>query len=286
MTARSAETHFTLRPFDNTRDIRFFFESTGHAEALSRMSYLITDKTMGMGMLTGEVGCGKTLTRTVLANRFSPAEYILVSIENSLLSFDGLLLEIISQIRKERIQSADLPDRYSKMAEYKRLLLTEGAQKDRHLVILIDEAQQLSSETIEALKGLTNISTERANLVTILLIGQSELRDRVKARPQIDQRVSLRFHLNPITPSESVHYINHRMKVAGLKGPMPFEREAIKAIAKHAGGIPRNINRLCKLSLDYAQSRGLEHVTVDLVELVTSDLSEQTNYQVSDVSLG
>jgi general secretion pathway protein A len=110
------------QPFDNTRDTRYFFPSSGHAEALSRLLVLAEDRNMGMGLLTGEIGSGKTLLRTVLHTRIGADQHLRVSIENGLLGFDDLLLEIISQMRGERVESRDLADRYSRLAAFKRLL--------------------------------------------------------------------------------------------------------------------------------------------------------------------
>ena len=96
------------QPFDNTRDTRYFFPASGHVEALSRLLFLAEDRNMGMGLLTGEIGSGKTLLRTVLHARIGGDQHLRVSIENGLLDFDDLLLEIISQMRGERVdQGAD-----------------------------------------------------------------------------------------------------------------------------------------------------------------------------------
>ncbi|WP_295883756.1 hypothetical protein [uncultured Thiohalocapsa sp.] len=97
--------------FENTRDTRFYFPSAAHREALSRLLFLAQDRNMGIGLLTGEIGAGKTLLRTLLYAQLSCADHIRVNIENSLLDFDGLLLEVLSQMRGARVHSADLPDR-------------------------------------------------------------------------------------------------------------------------------------------------------------------------------
>ncbi|MDH3831699.1 MAG: AAA family ATPase, partial [Gammaproteobacteria bacterium] len=165
------------QPFDNTRDSNYFFASSGHAEALSRLNFLVEDRNMGIGLLTGEIGCGKTVTRTMLHRQLARPAHIVVSLENCLLEFDDLLLEIISQMRSQRATSAELPDRYSRLSAFKQILMRQVAESNRHLVIMLDEAQQLSQASIEALKGLTNITSERQNFLTLILIGQPELRN-------------------------------------------------------------------------------------------------------------
>ncbi|RMH59174.1 MAG: hypothetical protein D6678_08170 [Zetaproteobacteria bacterium] len=260
------------QPFNNTRDTRFFYESSVHGEALSRLLFLAQDGNMGMGLLTGEIGCGKTMTRTVLHKRLDPRRYKVVSIENCLLEFDYLLLEIISQIKGERIRTSELPDRYSRLAEFKSLLVHEFMGSGRHLVVMLDEAQQLSDTDLEGVKGLTNIASERENFVTMILIGQPELREKVRRLPQVDQRISLRYHLKPLSAAETFRYLEHRMHVAGLEGPPPFTREAVMLICKACRGIPREINRLCKLALDYAIAHERSVVGADIVEMVYRDL--------------
>jgi len=237
--------------FENTRDTRFFFPSSGHAEALSRLFLLAHDRNMGIGVLTGEIGAGKTLLRTLLYSRLSDREHLRVSLENSLLDFDGLLLEILSQMQGERLAANDFPERYTRLAAFKRLLSEQVAASNRHLVILIDEAQQLSLETLEALKALTNISAERQNFLSLILIGQPELRAKLKQLPQVDQRVSLRFHLEGLDRAETGYYIRHRLRVAGFHGEPPINQEALDLIHQVTRGIPREINRLCKLALEH-----------------------------------
>ena len=263
---------FDTPPFDNTRDSRFFFASTGHAEALSRMSYLVADRNMGIGLLTGEIGCGKTLTRTVLQRQLGEGPNRVVTLENGLLDFDGLLLEIISQMRGERVPTAAMADRYSRLAAFKQTLMHKIVGEQRHLVILLDEAQQFESQVLEQLRGLTNIASERQNYLTLVLIGQPELRSTLRRLPQIDQRVSLRYHLNPLSLEETRRYLRHRLDIAGLRGPYPFEPEAERLIYESSGGIPREINRHCKVALEHADALGATALSVRIVGQVVDDL--------------
>ncbi|WP_295582946.1 AAA family ATPase [uncultured Lamprocystis sp.] len=259
-------------PFDNTRDTRYFFPSAGHAEALSRLLFLAEDRNMGMGLLTGEIGSGKTMLRTVLHSRLSPETHVRVSIENSLLDFDDLLLEILSQIQGQRLRAADYPDRYSRLAAFKRLLTEQIAGHGRHLVILLDEAQQLDLQCLDAVKGLTNIASERQNFLTVILIGQPELRERLRQLPQVDQRVSLRFHLAAMTADETREYVRHRLTVAGHQGDFPFDPEALDALFRASRGIPREVNRICKIGLEHILAAGLGRFTGPAVAAVVDDL--------------
>ena len=260
------------QPFDNTRDTNYFFASSGHAEALSRLNFLVEDRNMGIGLLTGEIGCGKTVTRTMLHRQLAQPAHIVVSLENCLLEFDDLLLEIISQMRGERVSSTELPDRYSRLSTFKQTLMRQVADSNRHLVILLDEAQQLSPATIESLKSLTNIASERQNFLTLIFIGQPELRNTIRQLRQVDQRVSLRYHLNAMSCDETRCYLEHRLQVAGLQGPIPFDADAVRLLFEASGGVPREINRICKLALDHARTNNLTLLDASLINSVTDDL--------------
>ncbi|WP_295454136.1 AAA family ATPase [uncultured Thiodictyon sp.] len=259
-------------PFDNTRDTRYFFPSAGHAEALSRLMFLAEDRNMGMGLLTGEIGSGKTMLRTVLHARLSPETHARVSIENSLLGFDDLLLEVLSQIQGQRLRAADYPDRYSRLAAFKRVLTEQVAGRGRHLVILLDEAQQLDLPCLDAIKGLTNIASERQNFLTVILVGQPELRERLQRLPQVDQRVSLRFHLGALTADETREYVRHRLTVSGYEGEFPFDPPALDALYRASRGIPREVNRICKIALTHVLGEGLGRFSGSAIATVVDDL--------------
>lgn len=260
------------QPFDNTRDTNYFFASSGHAEALARLTFLIEDRNMGIGLLTGEIGCGKTITRTMLHRQLAKPAHAVVSLENCLLEFDDLLLEIISQLRGKRADAVELPDRYSRLAAFKQLLMRRIAEAGRHLVILLDEAQQLDAASIEALKGLTNIASERQNFLTLVLIGQPELRGTLRQLPQVDQRVGLRYHLNALSHDETRSYLEHRLQVAGLAGPAPFDAGAVQCLFEASGGVPREINRICKLALEHARASGMANLDAHAIRSITGDL--------------
>jgi general secretion pathway protein A len=265
--------HNPPRPaFENTRDTRFYFPSAAHREALSRLLFLARDRNMGMGLLTGEIGAGKTLLRTLLFAQLSAAEHVRVNLENSLLDFDGLLLEILSQMRGSRVHAAELPDRYSRLAAFKRSLSELVTAQEKHLVLLVDEAQQLGLDTLEALKALTNIASERQNFLTLILIGQPELRQHLARLPQVEQRISLRFHLGALTATETGDYVRHRLKAAGFCGEPPVTAAAIALLHRASRGIPREINRLCKLALEHAITRGLPTLDAAGLDVVVSDL--------------
>lgn len=240
-------------PFDSNRDSRYFYPSPSHKEALGRLRYLAEDGNFALGMLSGTIGSGKSLIRTIFHARLDKSRFISVIIENSLLDLDGLLLEIISQMRGERYQSVDVPDRYSKLSEFKRLLHDDVVRHDRHLIISIDEAQMLDRATLEGLRSLTNINSSQQNLMTILLIGQPELVSVVKGLPQLDQRIGLRFFIGNLNQEKTVAYINHRIKVSQLQQKTCISENMFHQLYRVTQGNPRMINGLLKLALEHAR---------------------------------
>jgi general secretion pathway protein A len=268
----SASIKLRRPPFDNTRDSNYFFPSSGHAEALSRLAYLIADRNMGIGLLTGEIGCGKTITSSVLRQRLKQEANHVVNLENGLLDFDGLLLEIVSQMRGTRVLPEQLPDRYTRLAMFKQTLMRNIVDQKRHLVIVIDEAQQLQPATIDQLKGLTNIGSERQNFISLVFIAQPEFRVTMGSLPQVDQRVSLRYHLNALSLEETRQYLRHRLTVAGLHSEYPFEPDAELSIYNSSHGVPREINRMCKLALEHAHALAHATISTDTIDTVLADL--------------
>jgi len=264
-------------PFENTRDPRFFYRGKDHAEGLERMLYLVRDGNMGFGVVTGEIGAGKTLTRTVLAAELPAARFATVVLENANLPFPFLLMEIITGIRNDRADGRS-PELYYLLAEFRELLEERIIKRSRSLVLIIDEAQQLSDETLVELKNLTNISGPDRNYTSVILFGQPELRSRVRSLPQIDTRVSLRYHLGYLSSEEIAPYLAHRMRVAGHPSGTVFAAEAVDMIHRETGGIPREVNRIAKLALDRAFALERPQVTGPVVGSIIHDVYKQDGY--------
>ena len=241
--------------FKENRDTRFYFPTRMHSEAVGDIMKLVADADPGLVLVTGEPGCGKTLLRTVLGQQLSEQGCVCVSVESGLLGFDDLLLEILSQIRGLRLLPGDYPDRYSRISAYKEALMVEVVQKDRHLALLLDEAQQMDAETVEGIRSLCNIGAERKNYTTAILVGQADLCDRIESRPALVARVSGTVHLEPLTLEETNAYLRHRLDAAGFPEPIPISDEALTAIYQLTRGVPRYLNRLCKMTLRQGISR-------------------------------
>lgn len=258
------------RPFEPTWDTRFFFQSRDHDEALERLTFLVSERSMLFGMLTGEIGCGKTMTRAVFSERLDPRRFCVVTEENSAFSFAELLGLVLEQVDGP----GDMGGRtkYSRVERLKKVverIFHEG----RHLVLVFDEAQEMSPKTLNELKLLTNLNRAGRSYLTIILVGQPELRHLVEQLPAIDQRISLRFHLNTLSIADSHDYLRHRLKVAGHPTGELFPPDAVERAFQLSLGVPRELNRLAKLALEFAWLKEFPQVNAQAVEAVARDLA-------------
>jgi general secretion pathway protein A len=234
------------KPFAITPDPRYLFMSERHAEALAHLLYGITEAG-GFIQLTGEVGTGKTTIVRSLLERM-PGHADVAVILNPQLTPVEFVLTICEELgifmRDEDATSIkDLVDLLNR-----RLL--EANAKGRRIVVIVDEAQNLMPATLEQVRLLTNLETASKKLLQIILIGQPELRellDRVELR-QLAQRITGRYHLAPLSRSETASYVNHRLKVAGAQGEI-FSNAALREVHRLSGGVPRIINVICDRAL-------------------------------------
>lgn len=270
------------KPFEEVCDTRFFYDSDDHREALDRMLYVVNDRNMNMGLLTGEVGSGKTMTRNVLRNSLPGQDFEVVCFENANFPFNDLLFDICKRIsfRDPRIQmndQSDLPprdDKYMLMSTFRKMLETLVYEEKRHLVLIFDEAQQLENATLDEIKNLTNISSETENYLTIFLIGQPELREKIASLKQVDQRVFLRFHLNNLDYANAVRYIHHRLRIGGREQGEIFSSLGLELIYRATGGVPREINRLCKLALNYGFAHNVQEIKREDIQVLLEDIEK------------
>ncbi len=270
----------TEKPFEEVCNTRFFFESDDHREALDRMLYVVNDRNMNMGLLTGEVGCGKTITRSVFEGSLPRQHFEVIGFENSNFSFLDILFDIVNRtsFRDARIAldgNASAPprsDKYLLMSSFKKNLETLVFQEKRHLVLVFDEAQQMDDAVLDEVKNLTNIASETQNYVTIFFVGQPELREKIRTLRQVDQRIFLRFHLNTLDFNNTVKYVQHRLRIAGLSNLGIFTTGALEMIFRSADGVPRQINRLCKLALNYGFAQELSEIDGEDIEVILDDM--------------
>ncbi|MBN1129452.1 MAG: AAA family ATPase [Chitinispirillaceae bacterium] len=277
--------HWKLRekPFEELCDTRFFFESEDHREALDRMLYVVNDRNMNMGLLTGEVGSGKTITKNVLTGSLPAHQFTTIDFENSNFSFVDLLYDMVRRIdgrqgRSRSPEGGELPkrgDKYLLMQTFKQQVETLLYEEKKHLVVIFDEAQQIDDPVIDEIKNLTNLTAGTENFLTIFFVGQPELREKVKRLRQVDQRIFLRFHLNNLDYNGTNKYIQHRLRVAGHDMNALFTSLAFELVFRSSGGVPREINRLCKLALNYGFAQNLPELSREDIQVILEDIERQ-----------
>lgn len=279
--------HWNLKgkPFEELCDTRFFFESEDHREALDRMLYVVNDRNMNMGLLTGEVGSGKTITKNVLIGSLPKQSFEVLDFENSSFSFNDLLFDIVSRItfrdsRLSLMEGEETPvrnDKYMLMQIFKKKLETLLYEEKRHLVLIFDEAQQIEDQVLDEIKNLTNVSSRVENFLTIFFVGQPELREKVRRIRQVDQRIFLRFHLNNLDYNGAVKYMQHRLHVGGLEQGTIFTSLGYEILFRTTGGVPREINRLCKLALNYGFAQNLKEISREDIQIIIDDMLSQSD---------
>ncbi len=234
---------FREPPFSITPDPRFLFFSGRHREAFDHLVFGITER-KGFIQLTGEVGAGKTtLCRALFEHLDDGYETALVL--NPRLTSPQLLRSILAEFGLARGD-----DRVAGLEILNRFLLDQ-VDGGKDVVLVIDEAQDMSIELLEEVRLLSNLETDQRKLLQIVLIGQPELRTLLddKRLRQLRQRITVRYHLKPLNLHETEHYIGHRMRLAGANGRPVFGRWALRWIYRYSKGVPRLINAVCDKSL-------------------------------------
>jgi general secretion pathway protein A len=271
-------------PFDEVTDTRFFFESEDHREALDRLLYVVNDRNMNMGLLTGEVGSGKTITKNVFRSSLPRQSFEEIDFVNSNFAFVDILYDIVKRITflDPRISLEEDPclpqrgDKYMLMNLFKEKIEKLVFEEKRHLVLVFDEAQQMTNETIDEIKGLTNISSGTHSYISIFFVGQPELREKIRELKQVDQRIFLRFHLNNLDYANTTRYIQHRLKVAGLTRETIFTSLGYELIFRSTGGVPREISRLCKLAMSYGFARSIPEISKEDIQIILDDIAQHS----------
>src|SRR5580700_2710641 len=250
------------KPFAITPDPRYLYLSERHAEALAHLLYGINEAG-GFVQLTGEVGTGKTtIVRSLLAQTPKNAEIALIL--NPRMTAPEFLLTICEELGIGVPDSSmeSLKDLVDILSHY--LLRAHGA--GRRVVLVVDEAQNLAPAVLEQVRLLTNLETNTQKLLQIILIGQPELRELLARNElrQLAQRITGRYHLDPLSREETAAYVRHRLRVAGATSDI-FNRRALRAIYRVSGGVPRVINIISDRALLAAYTQDLHQVPPALV---------------------
>ena len=258
------------KPFSITPDPRYLFMSERHGEALAHLVYGVTESG-GFMQLTGEVGTGKTtLVRSLLLNRMPGNANVAVVLNPQITAQEFLLTicEELSIVAPEKIDSIKaLTD-----ALNHHLLSAHAA--GRRTILIVDEAQNLAPAVLEQVRLLTNLETAKQKLLQIILIGQPELRELLGRNDlrQLAQRITGRYHLEPLTKEETTQYIEHRLRVAGALGEV-IDAGAKKEVFRLSGGVPRLVNVICDRALLGAYSQESRVITKRLIRRAAAEVS-------------
>jgi len=236
---------FHENPFSITPDPRYLFLSRGHEESLAHLLYG-TGPNGGFVQLTGEVGTGKTmLVRSLLEQNLEDVEIALIL--NPRVSRRDFLAAVCEELGvRVEANPAMLKDFSDSLTRH----LLQIHEQGRHTVLVVDEAQNLSPQVLEQVRLLTNLETARHKLLRIILVGQPELQQLLARKDlrQVDQRITARYHLSPLSRKETSRYIRHRLAVAGMPGDL-FTPAAMNLVYLLTQGVPRMINTVCERSL-------------------------------------
>ncbi len=263
------ESFYGLRekPFNLTPDPRFLYLSKKHKEAFAHLLYGIRNRS-GFVEITGEIGTGKTTICRTLLDQADP-EVEIAFIFNPYLSATELLRAINEDfgIKSSAVTKKELIDELNAH-------LLERRKQGKNCVLLIDEAQNLSTPVLEQIRLLSNLETDTEKLLQIILVGQPELQEMLSSPElrQLNQRITARYHLKPLDYNEMVQYIWHRITKAGGRGKIRFTSRALREIYKHSRGTPRVINAVCDRALLIGYTRETKRIDPAIIKRTVREL--------------
>ncbi len=254
-------------PFENVPDPKFMYLSQEYEEALIRLLYAVQRK-KGCALLTGEIGCGKTTLSRLLIQKLSDTDYDIGLITNPGLEPLEFLKEITYQF--------GLNPRSNLKVDLWNIIKTrmiENEKMSKSTVLIIDEAQLISKETFEEIRLLLNFQLRDRFLLTLILIGQPELRETIHDIKQLDQRIAIKYHLDAMMAQEVHEYIGFRLKKAGATKKI-FMEDALQEIFLASEGVPRKINNICDMSLMIGFISNVHIIDASMIRKVIKDMSQ------------
>jgi type II secretory pathway predicted ATPase ExeA len=235
------------KPFKNTANPKFLCSFSQHSDALMKLTYAVREN-MGAAMMTGVFGCGKTfIARTLLHSLGSRYVFAYLSYPPA----DGaeFLRAIVRTLKYSELPVKKTELMEDALLESLHILITDNNREGKETVIIVDEAHAINDERIfEKIRLLLNFQTEDKFLLTLILIGQPELSAKVANLRQLEQRIAVKCHLEPLSSDDTREYIVQRLKVAGREEAL-FQENVFELIHQATGGIPRRINHICDACL-------------------------------------
>lgn len=270
------EKHFKLdrKPFQLSPDPAFFFGSSVHKRALAYLQYGLS-QAEGFIAITGDVGTGKTTLARMLFDELPKDEVIAAQISTTQVEADDLLRMVLQAfgLKTNRVAKSTLLNRFE-------TFLHEKVRDGKRVLLIVDEAQNLSWNALEELRMLSNFHSDDKPLLQSFLLGQSQFK-RVLQHPdleQLRQRFIAACHLSPLNEKETREYIAYRLETAGWKGEPEFRDDAFPEIYQHTQGVPRRINSLADRLMLYAYLEDRKSIDADLVNVVADELEDELSF--------
>ncbi len=231
-------------PFSITPNSKYFFESGKHAEALNTLIYAILER-KGFVVITGDIGSGKTTVCRTLLNKLESDTHTAL-ITNTHLTPKDLLMTILDDLEVEYANGSK-----ARLLSQLNQYLIEQLRYDHNVVLIVDEAQNLSPSVLEEIRMLSNLETESEKLIQIILLGQPELKQKLALNrlEQLRQRIAVYYHLQPLTQEECLNYIVHRLRLASGSERRYFTEGALRLVFAFSKGVPRLVNQICDSAL-------------------------------------
>jgi general secretion pathway protein A len=254
-------------PFQVAPDANFLYLSKAHARAKAYLDYAIWSPD-GFVVITGEIGCGKTILLKKIISELPKSVVVAKIFQTQVDEVEFLQLLLaefgIKAFEAKKVQLLDTLNTF---------LLTQNMQK-RQVVLIVDEAQNLSERVLEEIRLLSGLEVENQKIINVVLAGQSELSDKLDSAglEQLAQRVQLRFHIKPLAEAEIGDYIEHRLATAGADKRNIFPKDTTPLIYRYTGGVPRLINILCDTTLTAAFVENIPLVSTKLVKMAVQEL--------------
>ena len=254
------------KTFNLSPDHEYFYMSQGHEDAYTHLEYAINEN-KGFAVITGEIGSGKT----TLVNYFlykTKLDFQIGLINNTNIPASQFLKAVCNELEID----SNFEDKIGLMDSFQNYLLKQYSEKNR-VILIIDEAQNLSPKIMEEIRMMSNLESEKNHLMQIVLFGQPELKYKLQRMDlkQFAQRVSVHFHLKGLKKDEVQHYIRYRLKVGGTKNVNLFNDDAVDLIYLHSKGIPRIINIICDTALVYGYADSKKVITKSVIEEVIKE---------------
>jgi len=255
---------FRKLPFENAPDPEFFYLSKTHEEGLTRLIYAAKMR-KGCAMLSGHIGCGKTTLTKVYVQELPPEQFDIGLIINPKLRPLEFLQEVLYQFGISHV-----PDTKVQCLRLLNDKMLENIKAEKETLLIVDEAQVLSDSTFEEIRLLLNFQLNDRFLITVILVGQPELKAKIKSIEQLEQRIAIKYHLMPFDHEDTVRYIEFRQEKAGRRENV-FTPKALQRIFEFTEGIPRKVNNVCDLSLLIGFSSKVKMIEPQIVEDIISD---------------